>query len=247
MARAFLWQSPRPEPPYRHQVMREFYIGWELAYYMRARSFSGFVNRTLEKIRTSRAFFLGAVLTLPLVMFPWVLRDRRMRFLLITGAIVTLGLGVQAWTSPHYAAPATALLYALLLQAMRHLRVWRCRRHAGLFLARAIPLICVAMIAVRIIVASFVPLAPHWPPSWCRTPGGNEPRAKLLERLHSYPGQHLVLVRYKPGHSVHNEWVYNEADIDRAKIIWAREMDPASNAALLRYFKDRKPWLLEAP
>ncbi len=247
MARAFLWQSPRPEPPYRHQVMREFYIGWELAYYMRARSFSGFVNRTLEKIRTSRAFFLGAVLTLPLVMFPWVLRDRRMRFLLITGAIVTLGLGVQAWTSPHYAAPATALLYALLLQAMRHLRAWRWRRNAGLFLARAIPLICVAMIAVRIIGASFVPLAPNWPPSWCRTPPGNEPRAKLLERLQSYPGRHLVVVRYKPGHSVHNEWVYNEADIEQAKIIWAREMDPASNAALLRYFKDRKPWLLEAP
>ena len=248
MAPMFLWQFPRPEPHYRHQVMREFYSGWELAHYQQGRSFSGIVDRALEKIRTFRAFFLGPVLTLPLLMFPWVLRDRRMRFLLLTGAVMTLGLGVQVWTVPHYAAPATALLYALLLQAMRHLRVWRWRRRpAGLFLVRAVPLICVAMIAVRIIGASFVPLAPHWPSSWCRTPPGNEPRAKLLARLQSDPGQHLVLVRYKPGHSVHNEWVYNEADIDRAKVVWAREMDPASNTALLRYFKDRKPWILEAP
>ncbi len=188
------------------------------------------------------------MLTLPLLMFPWVFRDRRTRFLLISGAVMTLGVGVQVWTFPHYAGPATALLYALLLQAMRHLRVWRWRRrHAGLFLVRAVPLICVAMIAVRIVGASFLPLAPRWPPSWCRTAPGNEPRARLLARLQSYPGQHLVIVRYKPGHSVHNEWIYNEANIDRAKVVWAREMDPASNAALLRYFKDRKPWLLEAP
>ena len=75
------------------------------------------------------------MLTLPLLMFPWVFRDRRTRFLLISGAVMTLGVGVQVWTFPHYAGPATALLYALLLQAMRHLRVWRWRRRQR----RAVP------------------------------------------------------------------------------------------------------------
>jgi hypothetical protein len=57
----------------------------------------------------------------------------------------------------------------------------------------------------------------------------------------------LVIVRYKPGHDIiFNEWVYNEADIDNAKVVWAREMSPSENEEVLDYFKDRKAWLAEA-
>jgi len=41
------------------------------------------------------------------------------------------------------------------------------------------------------------------------------------------------------------EWVYNRADIDNAKIVWARDMGPTDNAELIRYFKDRSVWLLQ--
>jgi hypothetical protein len=41
------------------------------------------------------------------------------------------------------------------------------------------------------------------------------------------------------------EWVYNYADIDAAKIIWARELAVAQNRKLLDYFKERDVWLLE--
>jgi hypothetical protein len=36
----FVWQPPRPEPVYRHKVMRDFYVGWELqrSYYDSATS-----------------------------------------------------------------------------------------------------------------------------------------------------------------------------------------------------------------
>jgi len=42
-----------------------------------------------------------------------------------------------------------------------------------------------------------------------------------------------------------DEWVYNDADIDGSKLIWAREMDAAKNVELLDYYRGRKAWLIE--
>jgi len=56
-------------------------------------------------------------------------------------------------------------------------------------------------------------------------------------------GQHLVIVQYSEHHNYHQEWVYNSADIDSAKIVWSRDMGPERNRALFNYFKDRTLWL----
>jgi hypothetical protein len=40
--------------------------------------------------------------------------------------------------------------------------------------------------------------------------------------------------------------VYNEANIDAAPVVWAREMSEGKNRRLLRKLKDRQAWLLEA-
>jgi len=42
------------------------------------------------------------------------------------------------------------------------------------------------------------------------------------------------------------EWVYNGADIDDQKVVWAQDMGPAENEELIRYYKHRDVWLLEA-
>jgi hypothetical protein len=55
----------------------------------------------------------------------------------------------------------------------------------------------------------------------------------------------LAVVRYAPDHSVFEEWVYNAADIDDSKVIWARDWDAASNVELMGYYRDRKVWLIE--
>jgi hypothetical protein len=57
-------------------------------------------------------------------------------------------------------------------------------------------------------------------------------------------GRHLVFVQYLPGHLLDDEWVYNGADLEHADIIWARAMG-ASDMGLIRYFTDRRYWLLK--
>jgi hypothetical protein len=69
-------------------------------------------------------------------------------------------------------------------------------------------------------------------------------RAKALSELSALPGHQLVLVRYKPNHDTRAEWVYNEAEINSAKVIWARDMGITGNEELIKYFKDRRIWLL---
>ena len=69
----------------------------------------------------------------------------------------------------------------------------------------------------------------------------------MLAKLEQYPGRQLVIVHYNAGHeAAFDEWVYNGADLDSAKVIWARDMGPAKNEALIKYFKNRHAWLLEA-
>jgi hypothetical protein len=68
---------------------------------------------------------------------------------------------------------------------------------------------------------------------------------QALARLEALPGDQLVIVRYNQYHNLDNEWVYNRADIDAAKTVWARDRSDAGNAELTRYFPHRRLWLEE--
>lgn len=67
-----------------------------------------------------------------------------------------------------------------------------------------------------------------------------------MRELQDLPGPQLVIVVYGPSHSFYHEWVYNNADIDGAKVVWARDMGSAENQELLNYFKDRRIWRVNA-
>ena len=163
-----------------------------------------------------------------------------MRFPLLAGALFLLATTVETWTSPHYLAAATGLLYLVLMQCMRHLWLWHWRGQPyGAAVVRAIPVICCALIILRVTaVVAGAPIEPRWP-------RGNLERAAILKQLQNSPGQHLVIVSYGPGHELDHEWVYNAADIDAAKVVWARDMGARDNAELLQYFQGRQVWRLK--
>jgi hypothetical protein len=239
MAPYFIWQTPRAEPVYRHAVMRDFYL-WELQEFQRNRTLAGFFRRGAEKIVSWWQFYLGPLLTLPLLALPAVIRRRKMRLPLLLCAAMIAGFAIQTWTLPHYFAPATGALYLLLVQCMRYLRHWSPGgRPYGYALVRAVPVLACAIILLRIVAATtHTKIEPAWP-------RGNLDRAAVLHRLQQEPGLQLVIVRYGPHHDVDHEWVYNDADIDRAKVVWARDMGAEKNKELLQYFHDRKVWLVD--
>jgi hypothetical protein len=77
-----------------------------------------------------------------------------------------------------------------------------------------------------------------------RWPRGNLTRAAIAAQLNERPGKQLVIVAYGPSRDPDFEWVYNAADIDAAKVVWARDMGPDQNLELLDYFRDRQIWTL---
>jgi hypothetical protein len=245
-APVFLWQRPRPEPVYRYKVMRDFYSKWELGDFLYARTPTGFLNRTAQKLGTVLLFFFGIALLPPLIMLPRVFRDRRLRFLIGAGVIYAAGLSVNAWLFPHYVAPFACGLFAILMQTMRHLRVWRPgRRPLGLALVRAVPVVCLMLVGLRLCSGPLNLSIPRWPTMWYGTEPLGVLRARVLAELESYPGAQLAIVRYVPEHAPFDDWVYNAADIDKSRVVWAREAETGNSPDLLRYFRGRKVWLVE--
>jgi hypothetical protein len=245
-APVFLWQQPRPEPVYRYKVMRDFYSRWEMGDFLYARTLKGFLHGLAKKAGTVFVFFFGIVLLPPLIMLPRVLLDGRLRFLVAAGIVFAIGLSLNAWLFPHYVAPFTCALYALLLQAMRHLRVW-CPggQPRGLALVRILPIICLALAGVRLFAGPLKIDIPRWPSMWYGTEPLGLPRARVLAALEGYPGRQLAIVRYSPAHEPFDDWVYNAADIDGSRVVWAREAESGNQTDLLHYFRDRSVWLVE--
>ena len=251
----FLSLSPRPQPVYHHKEMRDFYLHNELDFYLGLQKAESLVSALIVRMVHLWCFYLGPALTLPLLMSiascPLGFRAKNWpsdaRFLLWASGVSLAGLAMEVFFYPHYAAPMTCLILALLLMAMRRVRSWEWRgKPVGVFLTRAVPAICLVMLCLRAGAAPLhLSLAPDWPPTWYNLPSVKTERARIQAELAGRPGEHLVIVRYQPQSQSKYDWVYNEADIQKAKIVWARDMGAASNRELIDYFKYRHAWLME--
>jgi hypothetical protein len=233
----FLWQQLPPKPIFRHKIIEDFHTGYELPYHFQKHSPEGFVKINFAALMMY-LLVAGSVFAIPLIgsarrLLSWSWGSRWGRFALFVYVFFILGIMFETYLSPHYLAPITALNYFFVLQGIR---LWRLRDpRVGRIVAIAVPLLAVTVMAIILYqtVAAHDDFAPALQ------------RARLLKQLNQGKDRHLVLVTYGPNHSYHKEWVYNEADIDGSKVVWARDMGLKENCKLIEYFKDRKVWSLE--
>ena len=246
----FPWQKPTPPSGFMRMIFPEGpSSGWLAA------SIHHPLQLQAMKVLVVWLFYFGPLLSLPWIVWR-VTRFRthflqaftpELRFLFLMCGAVWFGCALTIYTGqPHYVAPLSAVFYAITLIMMRGLYNTGTGPSAVRFLARSVPLVCLILFACRVAA----PLAhkdppPSWVRTWCSQDEQNLRRAKILTQLEQTPGEHLVIVRYQANHDfILDEWVYNHADVDGSKVVWARDMGP-QNAELLRYFSRRRVWLAE--
>ncbi|HET9177512.1 MAG TPA: hypothetical protein VFQ24_04055 [Terriglobia bacterium] len=247
----FPWQPLRHTPAYHHPELKRFFLHMKTAFYDTSRTPAALTLKILAKLALFWSFYLGVAFTLPLVLvlgglpygFSWKDVSPEAYLLLAVSAAVVLANMLPITYQEHYTAPATSSILALVLLAMRSIRPldWY-GKTAGRFITRAIPLVCVLLLGLR---AAAGPLHISAIPSWCAPAHSNTEREEILDGLMKRPGGQLVIVQYSPDDDITGPgWVYNRADIDSAKVVWADNMGSAKNKELIGYFKDRQVWLL---
>ncbi|MGA7929306.1 MAG: hypothetical protein WCA20_25315 [Candidatus Sulfotelmatobacter sp.] len=240
MGRYFIWQKAWPQKTYHHAKMQAKYER-ELREANEYKTLRGFIRRGRGKLYDFWQVYLVPPLPFVLIALPCAARDRRLRVPWMIGGIFVVGLAVEVWFLPHYFAPATALLYLFLMQCMRHLRWFRWReRPVGLAFVRAVCGVYAASVLLRMgLAVAHVHPEKEWQ-------HGDMERAAIVQELDALPGKDVVLVKYAPDFDLDREWVFNRADIDGSKIVWARDMGPEKNQELLDYYRGRKFWIVEA-
>jgi hypothetical protein len=163
---------------------------------------------------------------------------------------------IEVFTFPHYLSPFLAALYALGLQATRHLRVWKLkgapvgRTPIGRTFVRLSVANCLLLGIASVFASPLHLKVPEWPrvrwdSAWQSTGDEGIARARIATALEQLPGPELAIVRYGANHNPLDERVYNRADIDASKVVWAREGDATANSELLQYYPARQVWLVE--
>jgi hypothetical protein len=210
--------------------MREFYLGWQAEGYWDQQS----LWESFRRKRKNLYFYVTPLLMVPLLTLPWMLRSRRTRFAAAMVLLVFAASLGAAGTHAHYIAPVAPLMFLLVVQGLRQVNLFRWRGRA----VGPVIVFALAGLQVAIFAAALVLYAGKPPPDWAVR------RAAIAADLASRPGRHLVIVQYAAGHSPHEEWVANGADIDGAKVVWARSLGPAADRELVRAFADRHRWIL---
>jgi hypothetical protein len=198
----------------------------------RAETIGSYLNRLVYRIRYYRFFFMPPLyLALPFAFL--ALRARRFAWVMVWPLILALGINFFPAFQYHYMAAVTCLFVLIGITGLRQLSRF------NVLAARVVFLLCFAQFAFEYGLQAFSK------DPWSLALRNPERRVFVNNQLARSPGKQLVFVRYWPRHIFQDEWVYNAADIDGARVVWARDLGAAENDQLRQYYSDRTVWLLE--
>ena len=212
-------------------------------------SISKFLLRLEYRVRLYRFFFLPP-LYIALLAFLSSLRDPNMRRVGLTLAIFALGTNFFPYLLDHYLAAVTCLFVLVSITGLQQLsRIAIRASPVGQQITLVLTVLCLADFTGWYVLhlfesPSFYPILQY--ETWDVVNHQNpQRRIQVSQQLAGIKGALLVFVRYSPTHIYQNEWVWNEADIDAARIVFARDLGPEEDQKLISYYPTRKVLLLD--
>ncbi len=240
-------QNPAPHVPLTPQQELD-YRAQALMHGPDTDTLSKFLLRLEYRVRYYRFFYLPP-LYIALIAFFFSLRDRRLLWVIATLLIFALGTNLFPYLLVHYLAGVTCLFVLVSIVGLQQLSRLRIREiPVGREIVRVLILLCIAEFAVWYGLHLFespavYPILRY--ETWDSIGHGIDRRALVRRDLAAIPGRLLVFVHYSPHHVYQDEWVWNSADIDASRIVYARDLGPAEDEKLIRYYPNRKVILLE--
>ena len=230
----FLFGTPREDVTFRHTVMQRLQDKY-LRIFERARDWQTYIGTKRRQFGQAWKKLSEEVSLFLILASIWAVYHRRAVFFLV---VVALTIGTQlitTWTLIHYLAPGAPAAIALGTCGIREVY---CSFRRNVVFRKLLVLLLFAFLITETVCAMWN----YHDQAFART---KTVRQDAISHLKATDCRHLVIVRYRNNHNVNHESVYNEANIDSAQIVWAREMDEVSNRRLLNYFSDRKAWLFQ--
>jgi hypothetical protein len=219
--------------PERRPARFDRIYGSSQAFYETRQGIGGVLRGHLPRVLESLLWLSSVALVIPVLVGAWTLCRRKHDWLMMTSFGVTLlatGMTFGLW--PHYFAPAASMFIVCATFGLR--RMWSAHP-AGKGLAIGAVAGLVATIA-----SGFLPAMQNHEPIF------GQVREETIRDIRRVKGRHLVFVEYSPQSNPFCDWVFNGADIDSQRIIWAMSLGEGKDAALIAKYPDRNVWVYDA-